>query len=128
MPEATLQQVQQWSNERTRPRCNAMLDLLDKVDADRSPLFDDIYLALSDQNFEFTDDRGDSPPHMAEKSDLLSINTSAEALRLLRSGPGQAISDEIANSGLSAEAKAHCASLFAFADQWPIVEKLSTRS
>ena len=74
MPEATDQQVQQFVNERLRPRAEQIRALLAAMKDDRAA-FDDVYAALTVQNPAWSDDRTDGPPHLLTPSDVLAMNT-----------------------------------------------------
>lgn len=71
---ATNQQVQQYVNERVRPRAEQIRALLLAMEDDRAA-FDDIYAALTGDPVTWTDDRPDGPPHLLGGSDVLAWNT-----------------------------------------------------
>lgn len=70
---ATNQQVQQWSNERTRVRAEQFRALKIACEDDRAS-FDEIYANLTNSP-DWTDNRTDGPPKLLAPSDLLAMNT-----------------------------------------------------
>jgi hypothetical protein len=74
MPLATDQQVQQFVNERVRPRAEQIRALLLAMEDDRAA-FDDVYAALTAQSPTWADNRTDGPPHLLTKDDVLAWNT-----------------------------------------------------
>jgi Arc/MetJ-type ribon-helix-helix transcriptional regulator len=79
MPAATDQQVQQFVNERFRPRAEQIRALLLAMQDDKA-VIDDIYEALNQQNPTWTDNRNDGPPHLLSASDVLAYNSYITAL------------------------------------------------
>lgn len=75
---ATNAQVQQWSNERTRPRCEQIRHLLLAMEDDNASI-DDVYANLTD-NPDWTDSRTDAPSHLLTPSNLLAINAFSDNL------------------------------------------------
>lgn len=73
---ATNQQIQQFVNERVRPRAEQIRALLLAMEDDRAA-FDDIYEALATNSNpnNWADDRPDGPPHLLTASDVLAWNT-----------------------------------------------------
>lgn len=66
-------QIQQFVNDRVRPRAEQVRALLLAMEDDRAA-FDDIYAALTDKP-TWTDTRSDGPPHMLTADDVLAWNT-----------------------------------------------------
>lgn len=74
MPLATDPQVQQFVNERLRPRAEQIRALLLAMEDDRAA-FDDIYAALTAPAPTWDDERADGPPHLLTGNDVLALNT-----------------------------------------------------
>jgi hypothetical protein len=73
MAAATNEQVQQFVNNRIRPRAQQIRALLLSMEDDIAAL-DDVYANLTDSP-DWTDNRPDGPPHLLEPNDVLAINT-----------------------------------------------------
>lgn len=87
MPITEEQQCQQWSDEVTRPLCEATRSLLAAYD-DWHNRFGDLYAYLNGTP-TWEDNRTDGPPHAVLASDLLAINTFVENMRTAISGDAQ---------------------------------------
>jgi hypothetical protein len=72
MPIATDQQVQQYVNERVRPRCEQVRALLIAIKDDKASI-DDVYAATGEGSM-WTDVRNDGPPHLLVPSDVRAYN------------------------------------------------------
>lgn len=81
---ATNEQVQAWSDQRTRPLCETLRDLINTL-ADDNASFPDVYANLNGSP-DWTDGRSDYPPHLLTPSDVLAINTIVYNLNLILSG------------------------------------------
>lgn len=73
MSTATNQQVQSFSDVKTRPLCELAETLYLKAKVFKSQV-DDVYANLTN-NPTWTDTRTDGVPHLAGPSDLLAVNT-----------------------------------------------------
>jgi hypothetical protein len=73
MARATDAQVQQFVNERVRPRAEQIRALLNAMEDDISAI-GDVYAHLND-NPTWEDNRTDAPPYLLSASDVLNINT-----------------------------------------------------
>lgn len=79
MAQATDQQVQQYVNERIRPRaeqCRALLNAL----LDDKAAIDDVYAATDPATSTWIDQRSDGPPHLLAPADVRSYNAFITAL------------------------------------------------
>ena len=86
MAKATDQQVQQYVNERVRPRAEQMRSVLLSMEDDKSAI-DDVYEALAD-NPTWTDDRSDAPPHLLTPSDVIAWNSFvSDVITAMRTSP-----------------------------------------
>ena len=94
---ASDQQIQNWVDQRVRPRCETTVALVAAYDEDRAEV-DDIYQTLND-NPTWTDNRTDGVPHLAIPSDILAENAFEEDVRTFM--------------------KAHAS--------WPVIERLCVR-
>jgi len=74
MAAASDQQVQQFVDQRLRPRSEAARALLLSIEDDIAAI-DDVYAALTAPAPTWSDDRTDGPPHLLTASDVLAINT-----------------------------------------------------
>lgn len=74
MAAATDQQVQQFVNERVRPRAEQIRALVAAMQDDKS-VIDDIYQALNVESPTWTDQRTDGPPHLLTPADVLGYNS-----------------------------------------------------
>jgi hypothetical protein len=74
MPAATDQQVQQFVNERLRPRAEQIRALLLAMEDDKSAI-DDVYAALTAQSPTWDDEHDGNPPHLLSVNDVLALNT-----------------------------------------------------
>ena len=70
---ATNAQVQQYVNERVRPRSEQIRNLYLSCKDDKATI-DDVYANLTN-NPTWTDTRSDAPPHLLTPSDVLAWNT-----------------------------------------------------
>lgn len=73
MARATDEQVQQFVDQRIRPRAEQARLLLLAMQDDKA-LIDDMYEALASDP-TWSDSRTDGPPHLLTPSDVLAINT-----------------------------------------------------
>lgn len=82
---ATNAQVQQWVNERTRVRAEAVRALLLAFEDDNASI-SDVYDALEPpESATWEDQRDDGPPHLMTASDVLAFNTfSVQLAAILR--------------------------------------------
>lgn len=109
---ATNEQVQQWSDQRTRVRCEAIRALLLSLEDDNASI-GEVYDNLTGSP-DWTDNRSDGPPSLLGPNDLLAINALSVALvEILR--------------GTSADDAARIAAVNAAAAQLPIVYKACVR-
>lgn len=69
---ATNEQVQQYVNERVRPRCEQLRALYLSCKDDKATI-DDVYANLTDSP-DWTDTRNDAPPHLLTPNDVLAWN------------------------------------------------------
>lgn len=69
---ATNEQVQQYVNERVRPRSEEIRALYLRCKDDKA-VIDDVYANLTD-NPDWEDTRSDAPPHLLTPSDVLAWN------------------------------------------------------
>lgn len=74
MANATNQQVQQYVNERLRPRAEQLRALIAAMQDDKA-LIDDVYAACAAQSPTWTDNRTDGPPHLLAPADVLAYNS-----------------------------------------------------
>ena len=74
MPNATDTQVQNFVDQRVRPRCEQIRALAIALQDDINEITD-IYNALNVQTPTWSDNRTDGPPHLALPSDVLAFNT-----------------------------------------------------
>lgn len=81
-------QVQQFVNERIRPRCEQIRGLLNSLTDDIAAI-DDVYAALTAQSPTWTDQRTDAPPHLLTGSDVLAINSILNDLKTAINGNAQ---------------------------------------
>jgi hypothetical protein len=79
MANATDQQVQQYVNERVRPRAEQIRALINALVDDKAAI-DDVYAACAAASPTWTDDRTDGPPHLLAPADVLSYNSYITAL------------------------------------------------
>lgn len=84
---ATDQQVQNFVDQRLRPRCEQIRALVASL-ADDIAEIDQVYQALTQQNPTWADNRTDGPPNLLTVGDVLSINAMLHTAH-----------DAIANSG-----------------------------
>ena len=70
---ATNQQVQNYADQRVRPRCEQIRKLYLSCKDDKAS-FDDIYANLTGGS-PWADGRTDAPPHLLSASDVLAWNT-----------------------------------------------------
>lgn len=110
---ATNQQVQQWSNERTRVRCEQLRALKESLEDDNASI-GEVFANLVDSP-DWTDQRTDGPPSLLGPNDLLAINTLSVNLANI-------LIDNFANDAERA------AAVSAVAAQWPIVSKACVRA
>jgi len=122
---ATNAQVQNFSDQRMRVRSESLRQLFAAIDDDVASI-GEVYANLTSTP-DWTDVRSDAPPTLLTPNDLLAINTAYVAIKALKDGTTTAIRNEVAASALSAEAKAACALLFSFADQYPVIQKACVR-
>ena len=87
MAEATLQQIQNESDQAVRPACQQWIVLLQKVEQALT-MSGDIVTALNDPACTWADSRGDGPPHLLTKTDLLAIYAGTNSLKNIVSGVG----------------------------------------
>lgn len=73
MPVATNQQVQNYADQRIRPRAEQFRALVAAC-ADDKRAIDDPYAHCVQQSPTWTDSRGDAPPHLLAPSDVLVYN------------------------------------------------------
>ncbi len=71
---ATDQQVQNYVDQRVRPRCEQIRSLYLAVKDDKAHI-DDVYAALTAGSPTWTDQRTDFPPHLLTPSDVLAWNS-----------------------------------------------------
>lgn len=109
---ATNAQVQQWANERTRPRAEQLRALLISLQDDNGAI-GEVYANLTDSP-DWTDQRNDAPPALLTPGDLLAINTLSANLEAI-------LLDDLADDA------ARAAAVSAVAAQWAIVEKACVR-
>lgn len=76
---ATDQQVQQFVNERVRPRAQQIRALLLSMEDDKSAI-DDVYAALNVQSPTWNDQRSDGPPHLLTPANVLGWNAFITAI------------------------------------------------
>jgi hypothetical protein len=74
MADATIQQIQNYSDQVVRPIAERSRALVLAMDAAKAAI-DDIYAALNGSQSGWTDARTDAPPHLAVAADILSWNT-----------------------------------------------------
>lgn len=67
---ATDQQVQQYVNERIRPRAEQLRALLNAITDDKAAM-DDVYAACNQVTPTWADTRTDGPPHLLVPADVL---------------------------------------------------------
>ncbi len=73
MTAATNAQVQSYSDQRVRPRCEQIRALYLACKDDKAAI-DDVYTALTEQSPTWKDNRSDSPPHLLAPADVLAWN------------------------------------------------------
>lgn len=73
MANATDLQVQQFSDERVRVRCEQLRDVVASLDDDKGAI-DDVYAACNAGSPTWSDNRIDGPPHLLAPSDMLAYN------------------------------------------------------
>lgn len=78
---ASDKQVQQFVNERIRPRAEQIRSLLLAIEDDIAAI-DDVYAALTAQNPTWSDTRDDGPPHLLTPSDVLGVNAFLNAVKV----------------------------------------------
>lgn len=88
MPAATNQQVQDFADQQVRPLCESVRSLHSQIVAVLSEI-GDVYTALNVQSPSWTDSRTDGPPHLAQPSDILAMNTFFTDLKNAIEGDGQ---------------------------------------
>jgi hypothetical protein len=93
---ATDQQVQQWADQRVRPRAEQIRALYNALVSDIATV-EDVYQACIAQSPTWADGRQDGPPHLLAPADVLSMNTLAHAIK-----------DAIDNSGQWATVQKSC--------------------
>lgn len=71
---ATVQQIQNFSDQRIRPRAQQIAALAVNIAADLAEI-GDVYAALTGAQSGWVDGRTDGPPHLATASDILAMNT-----------------------------------------------------
>lgn len=77
------QQVQNWSDQRARVRCEALRNLLVTMEDDNASI-GEVYANLTNSP-DWTDTRTDGPPSLLGPNDLLAINTiSVQLAAILR--------------------------------------------
>mgnify|MGYP000538214217 CR=1 FL=1 len=69
---ATNQQVQQYVNDRIRPRAEQLRDLYNAIADDKASI-DEVYANVAEDS-DWTDERSDGPPRLATPQDVLSYN------------------------------------------------------
>lgn len=74
MAAATVQQIQNYSDQVARPICEQAYQLVLAMQQAKAQITD-VYAALTTTQTGWTDDRNDGPPHLAVASDLLGFNT-----------------------------------------------------
>lgn len=109
MPEATDQQMQQYSDTRVRPRCEQIRNLLAALDDDVAAI-DDVYSRCVGSG-NWPDARNDGPPQLNTCADILAWNTAVTALQKLRDGTFASVGEANAM----------------FKDQWPVIQDLCVR-
>ena len=102
-------QVQAYSDQRVRPRCEQLRNLLVAI-ADDKATIDDIYAALTAPSPTWIDARDDFPPHLLTGNDVLAWNTFITGMQKLQAGTFADLTE--ANS---------------FAAQWAIILKACVR-
>lgn len=70
---ATDQQVQQFVDERIRPRCEQIRALLLAMEDDKAAI-DDVYAAVNAPSPTWEDERTDGPPHLLTPANVLAVN------------------------------------------------------
>lgn len=95
---ATNEQVQQYVNERVRPRSEQIRALYLLCKDDKGS-FDDVYANLTDSP-DWTDARTDAPPHLLTPSDVLAWNTFVTGFIALVEGTFNNVSEA---NGVSAQ-------------------------
>jgi hypothetical protein len=88
MPAATDEQVQNWSDQRTRVRAEQIRALFIAITADIAQIAD-VYTACTQQSPTWEDARVDGPPHLLSPSDLLAINTLVNDIKTAIDNSGQ---------------------------------------
>lgn len=84
MAEASLEQVQAWANERTRPLAQ-MIRALRIRSTDDAAAFGSVYERINGSG-GWTDQRNDAPPNLLTQNDVGAIHTTAFNLALLLNG------------------------------------------
>lgn len=83
MAAATNAQVQNWADQRTRPRSEQLRALLLALESDNASIAD-VYENLTNSP-TWDDSRGDGPPHLLVPGDVLAVNTvSVQLAAILR--------------------------------------------
>lgn len=73
-------QVQQWSNDKSRPRSEQIRALVISCTLDRATI-DDVYNNVNAQSPTWIDVRPDNPAHLLTPADILAINAVTEAIK-----------------------------------------------
>lgn len=73
MAAATVQQIQNFSDQQARPICEQAYQLYLAMSQAKAQI-GDVYSALTGSQSGWTDARTDGPPHLATASDLLAFN------------------------------------------------------
>lgn len=106
---ATDLQVQNYVDQRVRPRSEQLRAIVLRV-ADDKATIDDVYEALTQGSPTWDDAREDGPPHLLTPSDVLAWNTFITGIQKLQAGTFADVTE--ANS---------------FAAQWAIILKACVR-
>ncbi len=119
MPTATNQQMQNYCDQRIRPRAEAIRLLLAQLTDDTANIGDEYARAVS--NSGWADGRTDGPPHLlqsgngASPDDVLNYNAFAVALRNLLNGASVANGSSVAADAASVAA------------DWPVLLRATVR-
>lgn len=105
---ATVQQVQNFVDQRVRPRCEQIRALYLSCKDDKAS-FDDVYETVNVDGW--ADDRKDGPPHLLTSADVLAWNTFITAFISLMEGDFKDLQEALAAK-----------------DQYPIVLKSCVRA
>lgn len=101
-------QVQQYVNDRVRPRCEQIRNLYLSIKDDKA-VIDDVYANVSATSTTWTDSRTDAPPHLLTPSDVLAYNTFLDAfISFVEGGTTTTMDDGSA--------------------QWPVIQDACVRS